>query len=129
MGAGRRPGARAHVPRADSPGTRAVARALAVRPRLVRGPSRGCLGPRPPYCGRLAGRLRAGRPPGAGVRAERRPPPALDAAAQGALITAVQASPRAAGIPLANWNWKAVHAWIADRVDRRLSRSSCLHYL
>jgi len=45
------------------------------------------------------------------------------------LTTAVQASPRAAGIPLANWNWKAVHAWIADQVDRRLSRSSCLHYL
>jgi transposase len=45
------------------------------------------------------------------------------------LSTAVQAAPRAAGLEWANWNWKAVRGWVQQRVGRRLSRSSGLHYL
>ena len=41
----------------------------------------------------------------------------------------MQRSPRAAGLPVANWTWKAVRGWIQQRMGRRLSRSSCLHYL
>jgi transposase len=41
----------------------------------------------------------------------------------------VQATPRAAGLEWANWHWKAVRGWVQQRVGRRLSRSSCLHYL
>lgn len=41
----------------------------------------------------------------------------------------MQGAPRAAGIPLANWTWKAVRVWVQQRGGRRLSRSSCLHYL
>jgi Winged helix-turn helix/DDE superfamily endonuclease len=39
-------------------------------------------------------------------------PPALDAAQQAALKAPVQATPRAAGIDLANWNWKVVRLFI-----------------
>jgi transposase len=42
---------------------------------------------------------------------------------------AVQAPPRAAGVPLANWNWKAVRQFIEHRCGRTLTRSSCLRYL
>jgi transposase len=42
---------------------------------------------------------------------------------------AVQASPRAAGIALANWSWKAVRLFVQERFGRWLSRSSCLDYL
>lgn len=45
------------------------------------------------------------------------------------MTTAVQASPRATGLDVANWNWKAVRAWVQQHVGRRLSRSSCWHYL
>jgi transposase len=45
------------------------------------------------------------------------------------LSTAVRAAPRAAGLAWANWNWRAVREWVQQRVGRRLSRSSCLHYL
>jgi transposase len=38
----------------------------------------------------------------------------------------VQQSPRAAGLELANWNWKVVRLFVQQRWGRRLSRSSCL---
>ena len=42
---------------------------------------------------------------------------------------AVQAPPRAAGIELADWNWKVVREFVRRRCGLRLSRSSCLNYL
>jgi transposase len=41
----------------------------------------------------------------------------------------VQATPAAAGIALANWNWKVVRQFIQDRFGQGLSRSSCNNYL
>jgi transposase len=41
----------------------------------------------------------------------------------------VQKPPRAAGLELANWNWKVVRAFVEQRFDRALGRSSCLNYL
>jgi transposase len=41
----------------------------------------------------------------------------------------VQAAPTAAGIDLANWNWKVVRQFIQDRFGRVLGHSSCLNYL
>jgi len=41
----------------------------------------------------------------------------------------VQKPPAAAGIDLANWNWKVVRAFIAQRFGQALCRSSCLNYL
>jgi transposase len=41
----------------------------------------------------------------------------------------VQRPPREAGIDLADWNWKVVRRFIAERFGRTLSRRSCLHYL
>jgi transposase len=45
------------------------------------------------------------------------------------LKAAVQAAPEAAGIALANWNWKGVRTFIQERFGLTLSRSSCLNYL
>jgi len=45
------------------------------------------------------------------------------------LKAAVQAAPEAAGIEMANWNWKVVRTFIQQRFGRQLSRSSCLNYL
>ena len=42
---------------------------------------------------------------------------------------AVQDAPRAAGIDLANWNWKVVRWFIEKHFGRKLCRSSCLNYL
>lgn len=42
---------------------------------------------------------------------------------------AIQATPEAAGIDMANWNWKGVRLFIQQRFDHRLGRSSCLNYL
>ena len=42
---------------------------------------------------------------------------------------AVQQSPSASDMDLANWNWKAVHQFILERFSSRISRSSCLNYL
>ena len=41
----------------------------------------------------------------------------------------MQAAPAAAGIGLANWNWKVVRQFVQDRYGRALSRSSCINYL
>src|ERR671927_1050123 len=69
---------------------------------------------------------RAGRP---GLRAHRRFPPALSADQQAELKAAVQAPPAAAGIDLADWNWKVVREFVQRRFGQTLSRSSCLNYL
>jgi transposase len=45
------------------------------------------------------------------------------------LKAAVQAPPRAAGVALANWNWKAVRRFVVERFGKSLQRSSCLRYL
>jgi transposase len=45
------------------------------------------------------------------------------------LRTAVQAPPRKSGIELANWNWKAVCAFVQRHCGRLLCRSTCLNYL
>lgn len=42
---------------------------------------------------------------------------------------AIQAAPEAAGIDMANWNWKVVRLFIQRRFGHRLSCSSCLNYL
>jgi transposase len=41
----------------------------------------------------------------------------------------VQATPAAAGIDLANWNWKVVRQFVKERFGRVLGRSSCWNYL
>jgi transposase len=41
----------------------------------------------------------------------------------------VRDAPCAAGLDLANWNWKVVRMFVQRRCGRRLSRSSCLNYL
>ncbi len=42
---------------------------------------------------------------------------------------AVQGTPEASGIELANWNWKVVRTFIQERFGRLLSRSVCFDYL
>ena len=42
---------------------------------------------------------------------------------------AVQQSPPAAGMELANWNWKVVRQYVLERFGSGLSRSSCLNWL
>lgn len=42
---------------------------------------------------------------------------------------AVQDTPQAAGIDLANWAWKVVRLFIEQRYGLRMCRSSCLNYL
>ena len=42
---------------------------------------------------------------------------------------AVQAPPAAAGIELANWNWRVVRELIRRRFQSELAKSSCLNYL
>ncbi len=41
----------------------------------------------------------------------------------------MQAAPAAAGIEMANWNWKVVRQFVQDRFGQVLSRSSCINYL
>jgi transposase len=45
------------------------------------------------------------------------------------LKAAVQGTPQAAGITLANWNWKGVRLFVQKRFQRLISRSSCFDYL
>ena len=42
---------------------------------------------------------------------------------------AVLDTPRAAGIDLANWNWKGVRLFVDQHFGRTLCRSSCVNYL
>ena len=41
----------------------------------------------------------------------------------------MQAAPSAAGLDLANWNWKVVRQFVQERFGRLLSSRSCLNYL
>lgn len=41
----------------------------------------------------------------------------------------MQAAPSAAGLDLANWNWKVVRMFVEQRFGRLLSSRSCLNYL
>ena len=41
----------------------------------------------------------------------------------------MQAAPRAAGLDLANWNWKVVRPFGSVRFGKLLSSRSCLNYL
>jgi transposase len=50
-------------------------------------------------------------------------------AQQAQLKATVQTTPTAAGIELANWNWKVVRQFVQARFGRVLSRSSCCNYL
>jgi hypothetical protein len=45
------------------------------------------------------------------------------------LKAAVQATPHAAGLDLANWNWKGVRQFVQERLGRLLSSRSGLNYL
>jgi len=56
-------------------------------------------------------------------------PPAFGSQQQAELKAAVQAPPTAAGIDLADWNWKVVWEFVQRRFGSTLSRSSCLNYL
>ena len=56
-------------------------------------------------------------------------PPVLGDAEQAALKEAEQQPPTAAGIGLANWNWKVVREFVFESVGIELSRSSCLNWL
>ncbi len=42
---------------------------------------------------------------------------------------AVQQSPRAVGIAVANWTWKVVRTYIHQTFGKRVARSSCFRYL
>ena len=57
------------------------------------------------------------------------PPPALGEEQQATLKGAVQELSAAAGIGMANWNWRVVHQFVSERFGISLSRSSCLNYL
>src|SRR5216683_8442094 len=56
-------------------------------------------------------------------------PPALSREQQAELKAAVQTPPAAAGIDLADWNWKVVREFVQRCFGSSLSRSSCLNYL
>lgn len=53
----------------------------------------------------------------------------MNPAQQAALKEAVQHPPREAGIDLADWHWKVVRRFVAERFGITLARSSCLNYL
>jgi transposase len=53
----------------------------------------------------------------------------LNPAQQEALKAAVQRPPREAGIDLADWNWKVVRRFVAERFGITLTRGSCHNYL
>jgi hypothetical protein len=53
-------------------------------------------------------------------------PPALDPTAQATLKVAVQGTPSAVEIDLANWNWKVVRAFVEEQFAQTLGWSSCL---
>ena len=114
---------------AHAPGAGTLARALAVDARVDRlGYSRG-IGAGSPHHRPVGRRLRRGRAGGFDVRAVRRFPPALAEAQRAELRAAVQEPPTESGIELANWNWKVVHQYVAERYCASLSRSSCLNWL
>src|SRR6266540_6271167 len=122
-------GARAGGPGGQPAGARAVARPVAAGAGLVGGGGGGGAGARSAHGRGLAARVRAGRPQDGRVRADGRVPPALTAGQQAALGAALDGSPRAAGVELSTWNWKAVRAYLATHFGVRLGKSGCLRYL
>ena len=83
----------------------------------------------PHTIGRWASAFGEGRACGPDIRADQWFPPALDQAQQEELKEAVGQPPAAADIQLANWYWKAVRQFAAERFGIGLSRSSCLNWL
>ncbi|MGE0538855.1 MAG: IS630 family transposase [Dehalococcoidia bacterium] len=47
---------------------------------------------------------------------------------QAVVKAAVQQSPRAAGMPAANWTWKVVRQFVQETFGKRLARRSCFRY-
>src|SRR5712692_9378480 len=129
MEPGPRQGPRAGVPCPYAAGTGALARPLAAGGGLVSRASGGGAGAGPAHHWRVAGKLSAGGASWSEFRAHRRVPPTLASPQQAELKAAVQAPPSAAGIELADWNWKVVHEFVQRRFESTLSRSSCLNYL
>ena len=56
-------------------------------------------------------------------------PPTLGETQQAELKGAVEQRPAAAGIQLANWDWKGVRQFVSERFGISLCRSSCLNWL
>ena len=112
-----------------TPGAGKVVRHPAVGPGLDGSGDGGCAGAGPPHYRTLGVGLRRGRACGPDIRADQWFPPALDQAQQEELKEAVGQPPAAADIQLANWYWKAVRQFAAERFGIGLSRSSCLNWL
>ena len=89
----------------------------------------GGAGAGPPHYRTLGVGLRCGRACGPDIRADRWFPPALDQAQQEELRAAVEQPPAAAGMDLANWNWRVVHQFVSERFGISRCRSSCLNWL
>ena len=117
------------VPGPDSSGEGTLACHLAGGTGLEQCAYRPDFRPQPSYDWGLARTLSPARPSRSGLRADRRFPPVLDTNQQVHLKEAVQSPPVAAGLELANWNWKVVREFIRQRFGLKLSRSSCLNYL
>ena len=71
--------------------------------------------------------LRGGRTSSPDIPADRWLPPALEQAQKEVSKTAVQKTPAASIIKLANWYWKVVRQFVSERFG--ISRISCLNYL
>ena len=113
---------------AHAPGAGTMARHLAAGPGLDRVRYSGSLGTGSTHHWPVGRRLRRGRACSADIRAVRGVPPALSGTQQAELEVAVQELPEAAGIGLANWNWRVVHRFVSERFGLSLSRGSCLNY-
>src|SRR5919205_1318985 len=129
MAVGRSSRTRAAVPGPDAVRTRALARRVAGVAGLVHRRGGHGAGSRSAHGRELVGHPWPGWPRRAGLCAHRGVPPALNPAQQAALKAAVQRPPREAGIDLADWNWKVVRRFVAERFGITLARSSCLTYL
>ena len=106
-----------------------MVRSLALESGLDRVLYSGSLGAGSTHYRPVGRRLRRGRTCRLDFRTVRRRPPALGETQQAELKEAVQELPEAAGIGLANWNWKGVCQYVSEHFGISLSRSSCLNYL
>jgi transposase len=113
----------------DGPRARTLACSLAGRAGLERGHGRPCPRPRSTHHRRLARGVSQAGSGESHLRAERRLPPALNAAQQATLAVALRTTPRAVGVPLATWTWRAVAHYLQAQFGIRLSRTSCWRYL
>ena len=119
----------ADVSCSNSTRTGTVACPLAIGTGLECCPHSRGIRPGPAHHRRLVGRLSPAWCHQPDLRADRWFPPALDTEQQEQLKVAVQAPPGAAGLELANWNWKVVREFIERCFGQQLGRSSCLNYL